>query len=344
MRVVHRSVPRLVPFAALALTACGLFVALDDYTLGPGAAADAGSEGGVDAEAGPPPPPVPCAGDYGCTQAPPAGWTGPFRLRRSAFEIDAGPPACADGRPPVRLADGPHDTQCSPCACGPAAGASCLVTIQRYDTSDCSGMIAAGYAATNNQCVPNQAGTNGTNSMKYAVGVLDAGACAPDGGRVIPDAPFEMQDDACGPLPGGICPAGQVCAPKPSAAYASACIRHDGVATCPAGWNAASFVVFDRADGRSCAACTCSTPGMVCSGGGATVYCDSNCSSTGNCGNGPSVALDMLACQDTSTFTGPITWSYKGVVPNPVGGCAPSASSPATPLAKTGQATLCCAP
>jgi hypothetical protein len=113
---------------------------------------------------------VACGAGMQCVTKP----TAPFATSGCIYQ--AGTAACPPGftQRTVYYADAGDSRGCSACTCGAAAGGSCsALNIDRFDALNCA---TATTSATDTAC------HNVHTSVKLTSTVVDAGACAPNGG------------------------------------------------------------------------------------------------------------------------------------------------------------------
>jgi hypothetical protein len=223
-----------------------------------------------------PAPPPTCA----CVSAVPAEWQGPFALLETASAAGAADSiACPTGL--ISVLDGGAEpaspTPCTPCSCGAPVGSCAVARVQVYGGTGCNNECQ-GLKTVGTTCAPLTYCS--ATSSATAVGAVDSGTCAPDGGRLVAPS-WGRTASACAfaAPPDTACGAGQACAPKSAGApNARTCILHTGTVECPAGPYDKRVVYAGKiVDTRSCGACTCAPPTGNCSAGTLSVYVDDDC-------------------------------------------------------------------
>ena len=319
--------------------ACNLLNGVGDLTT-----TDEGEEASVivrgDAElhdagqADAPVPPPTCA----CVNAPPADWLGPFALLEGSGTT--GSTACPTGL--TSVLDGgaePSSAQpCTACTCGSPAGSCATVHVQTFGGGGCTNDCSNGLAVLTTTC--GAVKYCNASSSATAVGDIDSGTCAPDGGRIVAPS-WGKTAAACAfaAPPDTVCPANQACAPKSAGAPdARTCILHAGAVECPAG-PYSKRVTYDTklVDTRSCGACTCDAPIGNCSAGTISLYIDTSCGNQ---------TKDVPTSGVCTNFNDPAPNGSGKIITQPQfldGGCAPHGGQLADGgLIGTDPSTLCC--
>jgi hypothetical protein len=273
------------------------------------------------------------------------GWEGYFWINTTPYP-NAAPSACPDGSQPATYFDGPASAECSPCTCGNWAGAACgAPPLECWNQSaNCAGNqeISLFGLATDGTCF-NVSGINQqaprSCRLTGAAQVMDSGACPPGGGALLASDLWMNQDDVCGlPLAGGGCSSDQACVPKGSGDYSGpACIRKIGQDACPNTYPNLIEAATSAMDDRMCNACDCAVSGVICAGGGYTVYDQDGCmgASTAN--------VNSMNCVDVTAQLDNSTGSINAVVPQPINGsCSPSGGQPSGSVTPQGVVTYCC--
>jgi hypothetical protein len=314
-----------------------------------GQAGDAGKDGGPGADGSPsdatpsPDSPGSCGGV--CTDAVPAGWSGPVTL----FEQSGTPAPTAPSCPssfPTDAYDGNADLTapaptCS-CACNPGTGAQCgSSSVEFYSDSLCLiACLAGSYALPPALCVTTGCSSNPGSYVLAAPSVSFAGSCTPQPTSSIPPSTWGTTARACGTTPTtGGCSGGALCVASPPAPFGKVCVSQPGMAACPAGAYSVAHVFYGGvSDSRSCSGCSCGTPtGTSCTG----AQVDAFSMNTGACG-GTETPLAFGSC---ATVGVPILGEQETTAPTADNGtCSPSGGQPSGSGVPATPTTLCCTP
>jgi hypothetical protein len=284
-------------------------------------------------------------GAISCSEGAPPGWAGPFWVTSAAWE-DPKPPPCPGGLEQTTHYAGPAGPpKCEPCECAPVEGAVCSAPNLKCGDGFtlCGGDMSFTFPAPASCSKPGglpQAGFGPGCTVQGASEVVEAGGCAITEGAEL-DGPLTWQTRVvvCGPIESVGCEAGAVCRPEPTAG-ARYCVRGEGSASCPTGWEAAVVDAFTGGtDTRACTTCTCGAPSVTCEGYAFTFYDNTTCDPAQ--GQAP---IDIVtgACKSVKSLVDDGEWglSYKPAVP--VGQCAALGGEPMGEMIPEGPVKYCC--
>jgi hypothetical protein len=277
-------------------------------------------------------------GGFSCAPAAPPGWT------VVAYDESARPPCPSGWGSSAPNVEGPDGGSACQCACGAAPANPCLpsdLTMSLGQTL-CGCPMAQNIAlVADGSCDP-IGRVIGQGCGPWGDGIVTAAAppmlsCSDS--RTLPPVTYAAQGETCVPMvgSGGGCDGGGACLPGPSPA--TACLQHDGIQPCPAGFPNAHVVYrpADVVDQRHCNDCGCLTAATACTGGTLMLYADPACGQsvgslpvTGTCG---SLVGDPT---DAGWFV------YTGATPNVAGCTGPATSSLDGGVAANNPSTVCC--
>jgi hypothetical protein len=284
-----------------------------------------------------------CVPGFECVPAAPEGWTGPYRVRRTAFPASLVP--CGDGAVAASYFQDPAGpAACTACTCGGWSGATCgPPTLQCWDGAGCSSITTTTFALPDLGCQdapPSLADGGGPRSCAIVVGaaLTAEGSCPPSGVSFPNTAPWATQVDVClEPAAGAGCDRGLVCVPAAGPDYGEACVLKSGDDACPASHPNESALHDGVLDDRGCNACTCTVQGASCTGGHYVVFNSDGCSPDPNNAavSGPCLAVTGILDDGTGSVQ-----AHAGTPAN--GACAAGGGTPFGSVVPTGPATLCC--
>ena len=192
----------------------------------------------------------------GCLPPAAPGWTGPSAVYDGpASERPATCPAIYThpevlGHQEIKVGD----TTCECDSLGTESGGKCVVTVESYTTTDCTGAATTtSYEVPGTACVDTPAA-----SSKYSfLPKPGTGSCVYPNPKVTgPEPTFKTVDVACGlPQNAAVCAdkAECVAAPIPDQPFTRICIHKAGVETCPSADYATKFVAYENTvDDRTC--------------------------------------------------------------------------------------------
>ena len=287
-----------------------------------------------------------CTAGYICTDAPPAGWSGPV----SEWDAASGPRPSCTGAFAVTAVDGngslsaPGAT-CS-CTCpSPATGQTCgFASPTIYSDGSCSTVCASdGLPYPGSPFCVNFSTCGTTGSVNAPTFAPSGGSCTPSSSKSLPATPWGMTGRTCSysgkvDMPGG-CSSSAQCVTRPSSPFGGPCVYQNGDLACPSGYPTKHLYYAGVSDNRDCAACNCNSPtGGTCTG---TV----DLYDTGSCSGTKVTTVTLGAgCQAVSGAMSPgfRAWQVPapfGVMP---GSCTPSGGGAIGSATPTGPTTVCC--
>ncbi len=281
-----------------------------------------------------------CKPDYECVAAPPADWSGYYRVRRLPWsDPEPAQEPCPNGRPARRFYQDASGSITCACSCGPLSGASCTpARIGCATNVNCSNPSDWTAELSDGHCHKPDIGS----STQLSCLLLDDGAIA-SMGSCTPSvtkssvAPFQSVLDVCGPDVGNHgCFPGYACTHRGGGAYTGPlCVRKADNTACPLGWGARYFGFESYTDTRDCTACTC-TPNTTCSPTGYAVYDDNDCHDW-------HATVSSSICVNASDALDFTTWSIRRTgTPQASGQCVGGGGESTGSLTTSGPTTFCC--
>jgi len=271
-------------------------------------------------------------GPVGCTCVDPApeGWEGYFEV--TSREADAAVTVCNAGAAIV-LFEGPADTTCAPCQCGPAMGAACSApSITCYNDNACT---AGGFDYTNllagGDCAATLMPGSRWCELSGPPQLATSSGCTASGGGLAHVAPWASADDLCTTPTGAGCSAAEVCVQP------GACIKKAGSTQCPPGWPTKRSAYTGGPDTRGCSECACaSAEGVQCAGGSYTFfYYLADC--------GAEVFGTPVSTAACTSVGQPLQARAYAPAPNVAGAsCPPTGGAPTGTLDLGQDVTVCC--
>jgi len=281
-----------------------------------------------------------CKPDYECIAAPPAEWSGYYRVRRLPWsDPEPAQEPCPNGSPAQRFYENASGDITCACSCGPLSGASCTpARIGCATNDDCSNPSDWTAELSDGGCHKPDIGSSDRLSCLLLDGgsVASMGSCTP-GVTKSSVAPFQSILDVCGPDVGTHgCFPGYACTHRGGGAYAGPpCIQKADNAVCPLGWGARYFGFECYTDTRDCTPCTC-TPNTTCSPTEYTIYDRNGCDS-------PKNTVSSSSCVDGSEALDFGTWSIRRTgTPQASGQCVGGGGESTGSLTTSGPTTFCC--
>jgi len=277
-----------------------------------------------------------------CAEGAPAGWEGPFLVTTAPWAYPE--PICPAGLAEQTHFAGPAGPpECETCECGPLQGVTCSAPEMRCAPDPCGFLFGEiTVQAAPGECKA-QPPPSGFMSFYCEVQgdstVQGQGSCfLTKDTELVDRAAWSDRVIVCGPIGGAGCQAGQACAPAPTLG-AHYCIRGEGGAACPAGWDATSIDAFTGGtDTRTCTPCTCGAPTVTCEGYGFTVFDDETCNPM--VGDAP---VDVgKSCTNVSALAQDDTWSVMVKPAVPTGQCAPVGAVASGEMKPEGPIKYCC--
>ncbi len=301
----------------------GCFPQFGEYGAGAAGAGAVGGAGGQGGEVSLPE----CGSEAYCVSRP-TGWDGPVALTRDKESCGG-----AYGREVIAGLtdlDGPP-ASCG-CECGPAAGATCAVTVQRYASAGCVTEFGTPISLTADACA---------TIFAMAAASWRASSTATPGSCPAIDLIAHPEIAAlnrrlCATEASTDCPDEAWCAAAPSASFEPRiCVYDEGDVECPVPDYPYKVLLFTEGidDQRGCdAPCACSTPAPTCQG-----YVNGYQGTT--CGTVQDATLVDTCTEGYADSNQSLRYTAMGLVE---GNCAPLPRSPNGQVVGLGALTVCC--
>ncbi|MEO5731150.1 MAG: hypothetical protein ABI134_03100 [Byssovorax sp.] len=270
-----------------------------------------------------------CQAGFVCIPAIPSGWSAVAFSAQDRSACPAGYATAAD------VVSAPASATCG-CTCTEQKAASCsegTVGLASNGAGPCPASPTFSLEANGSICGATGLNTVPNGTVKIAPLPPKQGTCSGSPKNTIMPPVEGRSCDAA--AVGAGCAHGGACVTNPSGPFV-ACIAHDGVEPCPAGFPNGHAVGASAADTRSCSSCTCGTS-ATCSNPKLTLYKDASCSS------GAHELPVTSGCDPVSDGNGNSykSFKYTAKIVNP--GCQTTVNSmPTGSLVLAGERTVCC--
>ncbi len=270
-----------------------------------------------------------CKGGFVCIPAIPSGWSAVAFSAQDRSACPAGYATAAD------VVSAPASASCG-CTCTEQEAASCsegTVGLASNGAGACPPSPTFSLNANGSSCGSTDLTTVKNGKVKIAPLPPTQGQCSGSPTNTIMPPVEGRSCDAA--AVGAGCADGGACVTSPSGPFV-ACIAHDGVEPCPAGFPNGHAVGASAADTRSCSSCTCGTS-ATCSNPKLTLYSDPACTM------GAHELPVSNTCDPVNDGNGKSYKSYKYTATITNAECKTTAdSTPTGSLVLAGERTVCC--